>query len=153
MSETYPQILENYIRTGKVRHIFRDLPLPMHSHAMPAARAARCAGEQDKYWEMHDSLFAKQASLTEKSLMDRAEALGLEAAQFDACLASTRYLEEIRASMAEAQRLGIGATPTFLIGVISPEGDVVKVAKGIRGAQPYEAFKAALDELLAETEH
>jgi protein-disulfide isomerase len=151
-SDIYPQITKNYINTGKVRYYFRDLPLPMHSHAMPAARAARCAGEQDKYWEMHDSLFANQSSLSDKSLSDRARALGLDTAKFDECLASTRYLDDIRASTAEAQKFGIAGTPTFLVGIIRPDGNTIEIRKGITGAQRYETFQAALDDLLAQTE-
>jgi len=165
MRETYPQILDNYIQTGKVKYFFRDLPLPMHSHAMPAARAARCAGEQDKYWQMHDSLFANQGSLINKALLDRAQSLGLDTAKFEECLSSQRYLAEIRNSMVEAQKMGISGTPTFFLGTIGPNADavlsglqvqpalVVNIARAIRGTVPYEAFKTALDELLAQTDH
>src|SRR6266581_5372793 len=61
--EVYPQISKDYVQTGKVKYFFRDLPLPMHPRAMGAARAAHSAGEQGKYWEMHDSLFAKQNAI------------------------------------------------------------------------------------------
>ena len=52
----YPQIFDEYIKTGKARFYYRDMPLPFHEHAMPAARAEHCAGEQGKFWEMHDAL-------------------------------------------------------------------------------------------------
>jgi protein-disulfide isomerase len=61
--ETYPQILANYVKTGKLKYVYRDFPLQMHSHSMRAARAAYCAGEQDKLWELRDNLLADQEAL------------------------------------------------------------------------------------------
>jgi protein-disulfide isomerase len=149
MRQAYPQIVENYIRTGKIKYIYRDLPLSMHPHAMLAAQAARCAGDQGKFWEMHDSLFANQAALTEKDMSDRAQSLGMDSAQLTQCLSSEKYSDEIRKSEAEAQSMGIQGTPTFFIGVIQENGNVLKVEKTIMGAHPYETFKSDLDELLA----
>jgi protein-disulfide isomerase len=147
--ETSPEVLENYIKTGKVKLFYRDLPLPMHPHAMAAARANRCAGEQGKYWEMHDSLFAKQNALSDPALLDRAKTLGLEADKFNDCFSSQKYAEDIQKSLADAQKMGIDGTPTFFIGNIDPKGDVVNIKKKIVGAHPYETFQSALDELLA----
>jgi protein-disulfide isomerase len=146
--EIYPQIFENYIKTDKVRLFYRDLPLPMHPHAMQAARAAHCANEQGKYWEMHDSLFAKQNALSDPALLDRAKTLALNADEFAACLSSDRYADDIQKSVTEAQKAGIGATPTFFIGTIDSNGDVVNIIKQIVGARPYSDFQAALDEVL-----
>ncbi len=147
--ETYPQIVANYIKNEKVKYFYRDLTMTIHPHAIPAARAAHCAGEQGKFWEMHDSLFANQAALAEKDVADRARGLGLDVAALMRCLSSDRYLDAIRKSSAEAQAMGINATPTFLLGVISPSGDVVKIEKTIVGAYPYATFKVFLDNLLA----
>ncbi len=146
--DSYPQILENYIKTGEVKLFYRDLPLPMHPHATQAARAAHCAGEQGKYWEMHDSLFAKQNALSDPALLDRAKTLGLDANKFGECFSSDRYKDDLQKSIAEAQKLGIGATPTFFIGTIDSSGDVVSISKRIVGARPYADFQAALDEAL-----
>ena len=146
--QVYPQIVESYIKTGKVKLFFRDLPLPMHPHALAAARAAHCAGEQGKYWEMHDSLFAKQTGLSDPALLDRAKTLGLDENKFSECSSSDKYSDDLRKSMAEAQRMGIDGTPTFFIGTISPDEDVVNISKRIVGAHPYETFESALDELL-----
>ncbi len=150
--ETYPQIIANYVKTGKIRYYYRDLTLPMHPDAIPAARAARCAGEQGKFWEMHDSLYAHQTGLAAKDLVDRAQALGLDAFKFNQCFSSDKYSEDIRKSTSEAQSTGIDGTPTFLFGTVGSNGDVVKVAKRIVGAYPYDDFKSALDELLAVKE-
>ncbi len=147
--ETFPQLSKDYIQTGKVKYFYRDLPLPMHAHAMGAARAARCAGEQGKYWEMHDSLFAKQNAIREADMPGRAQELGLDAAKFAECLSSDRHTEEIKQSAAEAQKIGIGGTPTFFIGKVDANGDVTNL-KTIIGMRPYDAFKSAIDDSLAQ---
>lgn len=147
--DIYPQISRDYIETGKVKYFFRDLPLPMHPHAMQAARAAHCAGEQGKYWEMHDSLFGRQNALSDPALVDRAQTLDLDVNKFTECFSGRRYTEDIQKSMSEAQRIGIDGTPTFFIGTVEANGDVVKIAKRIGGAAPYQVFKSVLDALLA----
>jgi protein-disulfide isomerase len=147
--DIYPQILDAYIKTGKVRFYYRDMPLPFHEHAMPAARAAHCAGEQGKFWEMHDSLFAdKTAALATSDINDRAEKLGLDTAKLDACIASDRFAEVIQHSSEEAAKMNIEGTPTFLIGTMNASGDVVSVKKPIIGALPFDAFRSAIEPLL-----
>jgi protein-disulfide isomerase len=148
--EVYPQISEDYIQTGKVKYFYRDLPLPMHPHAMIAARAAHCAGEQGKYWEMHDSLFAKQNAIRDVDMPGRAQELGLDAAKFSECLSSDRYTDEINRSGAEAQKMGIQGTPTFFVGRVDPNGDVTNL-KMIVGTRPYGAFKSAIDDALGSS--
>ena len=118
----------------------------MHARALPAARAARCAGDQGKYWEMHDSLFAKQNALSVPSFIDRAQTLGLDKEKFTECLSGDKFNEDIRKGMSNAQKFGIDGTPTFFIGTI--EGDVVNIKAGIKGTSPFEAFKTRLDALL-----
>jgi protein-disulfide isomerase len=147
--DIYPQISKDYIQTGKVKYFFRDLPLPMHPHAMIAARAARCAGEQGKYWEMNDSLFAKQNAIREADMPERAHELGLDSAKFSECLSSNRYVDDINQSAVEAQKMGIGGTPTFFVGKLDSTGGVTNL-KMIVGARPYDAFKSVIDGLLAE---
>jgi protein-disulfide isomerase len=147
--ETSPQILESYIKTGKVKLFYRDLPGPTHPHAMSAARAARCAGEQGKYWEMHDSLYAKQTGLSDPALVDRAQKLELDATKFTECLSGKKYADELQNNVAEAEKMGIDGTPTFFLGTIGSDDDVVSISKKIDGARPYQAFQSILDELLA----
>ncbi|MDE3111263.1 MAG: thioredoxin domain-containing protein, partial [Acidobacteriota bacterium] len=65
----FPEILERYIKPGKVRFYYRDLPLPAHPHAILAARAAHCAADQSKYWEMHDALFQNQNAISNQKLV------------------------------------------------------------------------------------
>jgi protein-disulfide isomerase len=146
--QIFPQILSTYIETGKVKYFFRDLPLPGHARAMPAARAARCAGEQGKYWEMHDSLFARQQALSAPALLDRAQTLGLDTAKFTECQSSEKYTEDIQKSMAEAQQMRIDGTPTFFIGIVESSGDVT-ISKRVQGTAPFGVFKTEIDSLLA----
>jgi protein-disulfide isomerase len=150
--EVFPQVVQNYVKTGKVRYYYRDLPLPMHPNAFPAARAARCAGEQGKFWEMHDSLFANQAALTKNDISARAGSIGLDVSKFNECLASDRYGDIIRKSATGAERLGVNGTPAFAFGVITAGGDVVKVNNLEMGTGSYDSFKAEIDELLSSVE-
>ena len=127
----------------------RDLPLEsIHPLAFKAAEATHCAGDQGKYWEMHDRLFANQRELARKDLSKHAEALGLDVAAFDRCLDSGKQVARIRKDMAEAQRLQTTGTPTFFLGLTDPKGSQIKGTR-MAGAQPYEAFKAAIERLLS----
>lgn len=149
--ETYPEILKTYIDTGKVKYLYRDMPLPIHPDAILAARAARCAGEQGKLWQMRDSLFADQQHLTSKAISDRAQALGLNQDSFSQCLSAGRYQDLIQTNIAAAQQMHISGTPTFLLGVIEPGSNTLKVKQTIVGAYPFERFQSVIDELIAET--
>jgi protein-disulfide isomerase len=146
--KTVPRLLSDYIETGKVKLFYRDLPLPMHARALPAARAARCAGEQGKFWEMHDSLFAKQNALSAPAVLERAQTLGLDKEKFTECLSSEKYTADIQKSVSEAQKMGVDGTPTFFLGVVEPSGDVT-VEKRLQGAAPFDVFKTEIDALLA----
>lgn len=148
--DTFPNIDKEYIQTGKVRYVFRDLPLEsIHKNAFKAAEASHCAGEQKKYWEMHDRLFANQNALEPAMLAAHAQAIGLDSKKFQACLDSGKYADQIRKDIAEANKYGITGTPTTVIGMTQPGDTKIKVARVIRGAQGFNAFKAAFDELLA----
>jgi protein-disulfide isomerase len=152
-------VFDDYIKTGKARLYYRDMPLPFHEHAVPAARAAHCAGEQGKFWEMHDSLFTdkipvpgpngRSSGLATSDIDERAAKLGLDTAKLDACMASTRFADVIKRSSEEAAKMNIEGTPTFVVGTIGPNGNVMSVKKTIVGAQPFGAFKAVIDPLLA----
>ena len=143
-----PQLEKDYIDTGKMKHVFMDFPLAMHSHAQKAAEAADCAGDQGKFWEMHDKLFANQQALGQEGLLKNAEALGLDMPKFKECLDTGKYAEGIKKQMAEGQKAGITGTPAFLLGYSEPDGKV-KATKKISGAQPYASFKSAIDEMLS----
>jgi protein-disulfide isomerase len=149
--ETYPQIETEYVKTGKVKSVFLNLPLEaIHKSAFGAAKAARCAGQQGKYWEMHDRLFANQKEL--EPWAPHAQAIGLDLTAFDACVATDKEDAAIRRDMAEAQKLGITGTPAFLIGRTEPKGSKLTILAAVRGARPFADFKTEIDKLLAEPE-
>jgi protein-disulfide isomerase len=150
VQQTLPQIERDYVNPGQVRYVVRDFPLEsIHKEALKAAEAAHCAGEQGQYWQMHDQLFASQNSLGWDDLSAHAGKLGLDVQGFQRCLDSDKYAAKIRQDLAEAQKMGIQATPTFLLGVGKPDGSGVTVVKMIAGAHPYAVFKEAIDSLLS----
>ena len=142
--DTFPQIATDYIDTGKIRYVFRDLPLSFHKQAFKAAEAAHCAGAQDKFWEMHDLLFQNQTALAPEQLTTHGKTLGLNETAFQECLDTGKFAADINKDIADAGAAGITGTPAFLLGVIQPDGRV-KVVKKLSGAKPYAEFKAAID--------
>jgi protein-disulfide isomerase len=148
--ETFPQIARDYIQTGRVKYVFRDFPIEsMHPQAFKAHEAAHCAGEQAKQREMHERIFANQRAMTEADLDAHAQALGLDVARFQKCLASGIYATTIRKGLEEGQQSGVTGTPTFFLGLTEENSPKVKAVRRIVGAQPYSAFKAAIEELLS----
>jgi protein-disulfide isomerase len=131
-----------------MKHVFMDFPLPMHSNAMKTSEAGLCSGDQGKFWDMHDKLFANQQALKPEDLIKNAKALGLDTAKFKEYLDSGKHAEEIKKRMEEGKKAGITGTPAFLLGFIGPDGKV-KAVKKIGGAQPFTQFKTVIDELLS----
>ncbi len=129
---TITKIRDEY--KDKVRIVWKDLPLPFHQNAMPAALAARAAGEQGKFWEMHDKLFANQANLDRPSLEKYATELGLNMGRFKAALDSEKFKKEIQADSDQGGKIGARGTPAFFVN-----------GKFLSGAQPFESFKAKID--------
>lgn len=136
VNPTLAKVMETY--GDKVKIVFKDYPLPNHPEAPKASEAARCAGEQKKYWEMHDAMFANQRALGVPTLKQTARALGLDGAAFDACLDSGKYAATVRAGFALGERMGVNSTPTLYIN-----------GRPLIGAMPFENFKAIIDEELA----
>jgi protein-disulfide isomerase len=142
---TFPQLKRDYIDTGKVRWIVRDLPLGFHANANKAAIAAHCAGDQGKYWEMRDILFKNNANLGNEKLPRYAREIGLDAKEFDACLSSDRHQSQIDQSSREAGKIRVTGTPSFIIGKTA--GDTVS-GKLVIGAQPTAVFIAGIQRVL-----
>jgi len=115
---------------------------------MKAAEATHCAGEQGKYWEMHDRLFANQRELSRPDLSKHAQTLGLNTTAFDQCVDSGKSVARIRKDVSEAEKLQANGTPTFFIGLTDPSGTQMKGTRLV-GALPYQSFKEAIDRLLA----
>jgi protein-disulfide isomerase len=148
--DTMPQLVNEYVKTGKVRYVLRDLPLEsIHPQAVKAAEAANCSGEQGKYWEMHERLFTNQNALAVAQLSDHAKAVGLELGKFNSCLESGKYTAKVRKDIADAQKAGATGTPTFFVGLTDGEATQIKAVKKIVGSQAYAVFKSTLDGLLA----
>ena len=146
----FPRIDEDYVSPGKVRYYFRDLPELQETNAWLKARAARCAGDEGKFWDMHELLFANQTA-TGHDLPTLAQAIGLDSEKFNECLSTEKYLVNIERSVAGAKHMGIFGTPAFLIGTLGEDGGFVTVKKVLVGAESYDSLKAVLDPLLGTT--
>ena len=132
--QALPSIEEEYIKTGKVKLVYRDFPLSFHTNAQKAAEAAECAGEQGKYWEMHDLLFAQGVQGGVAGFKQYAKTLGLNTAKFDTCLDSGAMAGEVQQDMADGAAVGIQGTPGFIVN-----------GKLVSGAQPFAVFKQVID--------
>lgn len=137
--QTLPSIRKDYVDTGKVKIVFRDFPLSFHENAQKASEAAECAGEQGKYWEMHDKLFQNQQALDVESLKKYAKEIGLDTAKFNNCLDSGSMASEVKKDFNDGVAYGVTGTPSFFIN-----------GQKIVGAQPYEVFKQIIDAELAK---
>jgi protein-disulfide isomerase len=133
---TVKQLMEAY--PGKIRLVYKDFPLPNHPLAPDAAEAAHCAGDQGKYWEMHEKLFASNGKLAVADLKGYAKDLGLDQGKFDQCLDSNEKAKLVEAHQKHGEEAGIASTPAFLVN-----------GRLVEGAQPLEAFKKVVDEELA----
>ena len=143
---TFPELKKNWIDTGKLRYISRDFPLDFHPQAMSAARAARCSGEQGKFWDMRFALMTNANLLSPDYITKTAGDLKRDMSAVPACTASGKFDAEIQAELAEGAKIGVGGTPTFVIGrtsAASVEGPMIV------GAMPYSVFDAKLKDLIA----
>jgi protein-disulfide isomerase len=120
----------------------------IHSAAFRGAEMVRCAGDQGKYWEMRERLFSSPGSIAQASA--HAAALKLDAARFDACLASSAHAAAIRSDMEQAQAAGVQGTPSFFLAASDPATGKLKPLRFFSGAQPFANFKAQIDAALAE---
>jgi protein-disulfide isomerase len=147
VDQTMPRLLDDYVTKGIVRYAFRDYPLTeIHPLAAKAAEAARCAGDQGKFWEMHDRLFANQKNLQPEKLPEHAQAVGLDSGTFRACLDDNRHAEAVQQDLKAGAQLGAQGTPAFVLGL--SDGNQVKDGVIIHGAQSIAVFKAEIDKLL-----
>jgi protein-disulfide isomerase len=131
------EVLNRY--PGKVRFVHRDFLLGK-PRSLPAARAARCAGEQGKFWEYHRGLLLSSGDMSDEDLRTRATAMGLDAGKFSACVASDRFDGDIKRSTESGNALGIDATPTFFVN-----------GRRLMGALPVDQFAEVIDSELGRT--
>ena len=148
--ETLAALDADYITTGKVKYVFQDFPIAgIHPHAVKAHEGAHCAGEQGKYWPMHDRLFHSQKALAAADLRAHAGALGLDTGRFQECLDDGRHATTVRQRLAQGKKATVRGTPTFFVGLTDTAQPTIRAVKVIRGAQPYHVFRDAIEELLA----
>lgn len=148
--QTISQLEKDYINTGKVKFIYKDFPLhSIHPLSLPAANAARCAGAQDKYYEMHNALFETYNTWTGSSnvkdgLTAVAKSIGVDTNKFSSCLTDFTYKDAIEKDYTEGYYLGVRGTPTTFI-----NGKMITTANGdSAGAMDYTMLKAEIDKLL-----
>ncbi|HUQ88531.1 MAG TPA: DsbA family protein [Vicinamibacterales bacterium] len=137
VNPTLAKIRETY--GDRVKIVFKDFPLPNHPQAPKAAEAARCAGEQNKYWEMHDAMFANQRALEVPALKQTARAIGVNGDSFDQCIDSGKWAAAVQAGSEQGEKMGVNSTPTLYVN-----------GRALIGAMPFENFKQIIDEELAK---
>jgi len=142
---TYNMLKAEYIDTGKIGYTFKDFPLDFHRQAPKASEAAHCAGDQGKYWEMHNVLFMNQKNLFVPDLKNHAKFLRLNEGKFNECLDGGKYTSKVAKNTSEVRSLGFGATPTFIFGK-NKNGIVTGTV--IQGAKPFEYFQSVIDSQL-----
>lgn len=151
VTDVYPQLDREYVKTNKINYVFKNYPIAqLHPVSIKAHKAAACAGDQNRYWEMHDRLFADQRNFNLDRFMEHATLLSLDPVAFRACIESTRHEALIQEDVAEAQNGGVRGTPVFVLALTDPKGQAITPARVIVGAQPYTAFKEAIDAMLAQ---
>lgn len=136
--DTEPDILKNYINTGKVRMIFKDYTI-IGQDSVNAAHAAHCAQEKGKFWEYHDALYNNWSGentgwASSQNLLKFAKQIGLDENEFTQCMTQSKYISVVQGSVSNAKDLGLTGTPDFFI--IAPDNSITKIV----GAQPYDVF-------------
>jgi protein-disulfide isomerase len=142
----FDELKRNFVDTGKLRYVARDLPLPMHEHATEAARAARCAGERGRYWEARHLLMMNQQKLGRDDLIGYAHDLHLDIEVFTHCLDDRKYETAVQQDAADAAEVGVIGTPTFVLGRTQQKGRFTGIK--IVGAQPYGVYEAKIRVML-----
>ena len=134
----------NELRTkyaDKVKIAYLDFPLlSIHPRAAPAAEASRCAGDQGKFWEYHDLLWASQSKLDDAALSERARTLNLDQKEFDACLSSGKYKAKVEEDLQEGMKAGVSGTPGFFVNGVF-----------LNGALPASAFEQVINDELKQS--
>jgi protein-disulfide isomerase len=144
--ETFPRLRAEFVDPGRVRYSFHHYPLEaVHKAALRAGMVAVCAGEQGVFWPMHDWLFRNQAALEHDGFWQATDVLTLDVSGLDTCLSSAGN-GVIQRDQEEAAKFSITGTPSFLVGTVGQNGRV-KVFRRISGAQPFEVFRSAIEDV------
>jgi len=136
--DTMREVMDNY--PDQVRWVYKHFPLDsIHPYAREAAEASECAGDQDKFWEFTDALYANQSKINSSFIKEIANNLSLDTSAFNQCLDSEKYASKVEADYQEGVKAGVRGTPGNFIN-----------GQSLPGAVPYEQIKASIDALLAE---
>ena len=146
--QTLPLLRSKYVDPGLLRVAFRHLPLPIHESAQRAAEIAQCAMQQDRFWPMHDALFARGGQLDDSLLLAVAKDVNLDVDRFKVCMAGPAPAAEVQSDTKLAAKLGVRATPTFIFGT-DDGANGVRASTVLVGARPAAEFTALLNRLLA----
>ncbi|MCL4559837.1 MAG: DsbA family protein [Chloroflexi bacterium] len=143
-STVKPKIVEEFVKTGQVRFVFRSFQF-IGEESQWAAEAAECANEQGKYWEYYEKVYSKQAgenagAFRKEKLVQFAAEIGLQTESFNQCLASGKFTEKVKAETLEAQKLGLRSTPSLLVN-----------GKLVEGGAQYEILSQKIREALAKS--
>ncbi len=151
-TQTLPLIEQNYMSTGKVNFVYRDFPITsIHPNAVSAALAGECADDQGKFWEMHNMIFENQKTWQDLEILQSinlfkqyANEIGLNTDEFDLCVDSGKYLDEINNDLTDGRNYGVTGTPGFFVG-----NEKIGFTKLI-GAQPFSSFQSMIDSQLSQ---
>lgn len=158
-TDTEPSLIESYISTGKVHFTYRSTGNWVSQNinsglteSEDAAEAAYCAGDQGKYWEMHDMIFGNVlgedvGSFTDRRLSAIAEKTGLDMTQYEDCYSSNKYRDEVVKDGQDALAAGVQGTPSFVLTYTNASGE--EVTELIEGAQPFSVFQEKIEAALA----
>lgn len=146
-SETEESIITNYVKTGKVKILFKDFTVVPGNDSVSAANAAHCANDQEMFWQYHSTLYNNWDGegtgwASFERLHQFASTLGLDMDEFSECMSKSKWKELVDSSKVDGRTLGVGATPTFFI--IDQNNKVLKIT----GAQHYDVFQEVFDSLL-----
>lgn len=149
-----PQLISEYVNTGKVKFVFKDFPLYFHDPAATTmAMAANCAFEQgndETYYEMHDLIFnttpGNGTGITMDKLVELATSLKLNGSEFKQCVEDKKYADEIAGDLKEGQTAGVGGTPSYVIGKSTADGKFE--GEVVVGAVPFASLKTTIEKYL-----
>jgi len=145
--QTHDLIMKNYVATGNVKILFKDMIVTPGEDSIHAAHAAHCAKDQGMFWKYHYILYNNWEGentgwITDDSLNKFASNVGLNMNEFSKCMSDNKWMNLIKASAEDANTMSVTGTPSFFL--IGPENEILK----IHGAQPYEVFKRTIDSAL-----
>jgi len=143
---TLPELMKEYVQTGKVRYYVKDFAA---QRGPKVSEAAHCAEEQGKYWQLHNKLFENYGKYSDSEVAAYVQQAGADPTIFQKCVESDRYAKLVRDSMDQGSAAGVDGTPTFMLGLIDPADPTkLKTVRTVVGAQSLDQFRAAIDAVI-----